>query len=538
MKMKKIILKLGFLGKVKKKGFFIMNKLQSDNLLNALCLHDNDNILITLKNLNSGIVLNEYGITIDAPALSGQKIARFDIEKDDPIIKYGTVIGFADSNIKKGQVLTNKNVLFKEFNREHNYCSKYKPTNYIENNLQKSFMGYKRQDGRVGTRNYIAIVSTVNCSATVVHEIASYFTSEKLKDYKNIDGVAAFSHSTGCGMELSGEPMNLLYRTLGGYIKHPNVAATLVVGLGCERCQVGGLFQNQKLDQNDPFVETLIMQENGGTSSTIKAGIEIVKKMLDKFNNYQRVITSVSSLMVGLQCGGSDAFSSLTANPALGKAVDLLVENGGTAVLSETPEIYGVEHTLTARAINVSVAEKLMERVDWWKNVYSKGRDVQINGVVSPGNQMGGLANILEKSLGSAMKGGSTGLMEVYKYAERITERGFVFMDTPGFDPVSATGQIAGGANLIAFTTGRGSCFGAKPSPSIKLATNTTLFNKMEEDMDINCGKIVDGILSLDEMGEEIFNYFIDVASGKKTKSEILSLGRHEFAPWQIGITG
>ncbi len=428
-----------------------MNKLQSDNLLNALCLHDNDNILITLKNLNSGMVLNEYG---------------------DPIIKYGTVIGFADSNIKKGQVLTNKNVLFKEFNREHNYCSKYKPTNYIENNLQKSFMGYKRQDGRVGTRNYIAIVSTVNCSATVVHEIASYFTSEKLKDYKNIDGVAAFSHSTGCGMELSGEPMNLLYRTLGGYIKHPNVAATLVVGLGCERCQVGGLFQNQKLDQNDPFVETLIMQENGGTSSTIKAGIEIV-------NNHKRVITPVSSLMVGLQCGGSDAFSSLTANPALGKAVDLLVENGGTAVLSETPEIYGVEHTLTARAINVSVAEKLMERVDWWKNVYSKGRDVQINGVVSPGNQMGGLANILEKSLGSAMKGGSTGLMEVYKYAERITERGF-----------------AGGANLIAFTTGRGSCFGAKPSPSIKLATNTTLFNKMEEDTDINCGKIVDGIVS------------------------------------------
>ena len=267
-----------------------MNKLQSDNLLSALCLHNNDNILITLKNLNFGMVLSEYGITMDAPALSGQKIARFDIQKDDPIIKYGTVIGFADSNIKKGQVLTNKNVLFKEFNREHNYCSKYKPTNYIENNLQKRFMGYKRHDGRVGTRNYIAIVSTVNCSATVVHEIASYFTSEKLKDYKNIDGVAAFSHSTGCGMELSGEPMNLLYRTLGGYIKHPNIAATLVVGLGCERCQVGGLFQNQKLDQDDPFVETLIMQENGGTSSTIKAGIEIVKKMLHGINQSIDVI--------------------------------------------------------------------------------------------------------------------------------------------------------------------------------------------------------------------------------------------------------
>ncbi len=515
-----------------------MNKSKNDSSLNAICLHDDDNILITLRNINSCEVLSKYGVTIDSPALSGQKIARFEIEKDSPILKYGTVIGFADSDIKKGQVLTNKNVLFKEFNRDHNYCSKYKPTKYIENHIEKTFMGYKRKDGRVGTRNYIAIVSTVNCSATVVHEIASHFTSDKLKNYKNIDGVAAFSHSTGCGMELSGEPMDLLYRTLGGYIKHPNVAAALVVGLGCERCQVSGLFQNQKFDQNDTSVESLVMQENGGTSSTIKAGVEIINKLLDKVNNHQRVITPVSSLMVGLQCGGSDAFSSLTANPALGKAVDILVENGGTAILSETPEIYGVEHTLTARAINVNVAEKLMERVDWWKNIYSKGRDVQINGVVSPGNQMGGLANILEKSLGSAMKGGSTGLMEVYRYGERITEKGFVFMDTPGFDPVSATGQIAGGANLIAFTTGRGSCFGAKPSPSIKLATNTMLFKKMEEDMDINCGKIVDGILSLDEMGNEIFNYFIDIASGKKTKSELLSLGRHEFAPWQIGITG
>ena len=260
--------------------------------------------------------------------------------------------------------------------------------------------------------------------------------------------------------------------------------------------------------------------------------------MLDKVNNHKRVITPVSSLMVGLQCGGSDAFSSLTANPALGKAVDLLVENGGTAILSETPEIYGVEHTLTARAVNVDVAEKLMERVDWWKNVYSKGRDVQINGVVSPGNQMGGLANILEKSLGSVMKGGSTGLMEVYRYGERITQKGFVFMDTPGFDPVSATGQIAGGANLIAFTTGRGSCFGAKPTPSIKLATNSSLYKKMYEDMDINCGLVIDGDKDIEEMGKIIFEEFISFASGKKTKSEILNLGRHEFAPWQIGITG
>ena len=370
-----------------------------------------------------------------------------------------------------------------------------------------------------------------------MHEIASYFTEEKLKKYSNIDGVSAFSHSTGCGMELSGEPMNLLHRTLGGYINHPNVASALVVGLGCERCQVGGLFESQGILESNKL-RTLIMQENGGTTATIKAGIKCVEEMLENANKNERTETLLSSLMIGLQCGGSDAFSSLSANPALGKAVDILVSHGGTAILSETPEIYGVEHTLTARAINPSVAEKLMERVNWWKEVYSVGRDVQINGTVSPGNQKGGLANILEKSLGSAMKGGTTGLMEVYKYAEKVEKKGFVFMDTPGFDPVSATGQIAGGANLIAFTTGRGSCFGAKPTPSIKLATNSNLYNKMSEDMDVNCGEVIDGEKNIEQMGEDIFEYFILCASGKKTKSEVLNLGRHEFAPWQIGITG
>ncbi|MDC3273661.1 UxaA family hydrolase, partial [Alphaproteobacteria bacterium] len=401
----------------------------------------------------------------------------------------------------------------------------------------RSFMGFKRDDGRVGTRNYIAVVSTVNCSATVVHEIASYFTNEKLKNYSNIDGVAAFSHSTGCGMELSGEPMNLLHRTLGGYINHPNVASSLVVGLGCERCQVGGLFQSQGIAETNKL-RTLVMQENGGTTATIKAGIKCIEGMLEEANKIERIATPLSSLMVGLQCGGSDAFSSLSANPALGKAVDILVAHGGTAILSETPEIYGVENSLTARAINSNVAEKLMDRVNWWKDIYSVGRDVQINGTVSPGNQKGGLANILEKSLGSAMKGGTTGLMEVYNYAEKVDKKGFVFMDTPGFDPVSATGQIAGGANLIAFTTGRGSCFGAKPSPSIKLATNSNLYERMNEDMDINCGAVIDGEKNIAEMGKEIFEEFISFASGKKTKSEVLNLGRHEFAPWQIGITG
>ncbi len=513
------------------------HKLIKEERSKSIILNDSDNIIIALDNMKAGQYLKNFDITIDSPILSGQKIARVNISKDSPIFKYGTIIGFADSNIIKGQVLTNSNVVFREFNRKHQYCSKYHPTRFVNASSERSFLGFKRPNGNVGTRNFIAIVSTVNCSATVVHEIAAYFTDEILKNYPNVDGVAAFSHSTGCGMELSGEPMDLLHRTLGGYINHPNVASSLVVGLGCERCQVNGLFSNQGLHESSNL-KTLVMQDNGGTTATIKAGIKCVEEMLDEANKVQREEVALSNLTVGLQCGGSDAFSSLSANPSLGKAVDILVSHGGTAILSETPEIYGVENSLTARAVNVSVAEKLMSKVNWWKNVYSVGRDVQINGTVSPGNQKGGLANILEKSLGSAMKGGTTGLMEVYNYAERVNKKGFVFMDTPGFDPVSATGQIAGGANLVAFTTGRGSCFGAKPTPSIKLATNSQLYKKMNEDMDINCGLVIDGDKNIDEMGAEIFEEFISFASGKKTKSEILNLGRHEFAPWQIGITG
>jgi altronate hydrolase len=264
----------------------------------------------------------------------------------------------------------------------------------------------------------------------------------------------------------------------------------------------------------------------------------MVKLMLPAANEQRRQTVPASHITVGLQCGGSDGFSSITANPGLGTAIDILVRHGGTGILSETPEIYGVEHTLTARAATPEIGQKLVDHIRWWKDVYAVGRDVQINGTVSPGNQTGGLANIFEKSLGSSMKGGTGPLMEVYRYGEPVTAKGFVFMDTPGFDPVSATGQIAGGANLVAFTTGRGSCFGAKPTPSIKLATNTAMFQRMEEDMDINCGDILDGTASMEDIGQRIFEYFLHIASGGKSKSEQLNLGLHEFTPWQIGITG
>jgi len=503
----------------------------------AIRLHPHDNVVIARVDIAQGAAITAENVTCLNRIPAGHKVAARAIAKGEPVLKYNTVIGFASNDIRPGTLLHRLNMEFREFDRDYAYAQEYKPTAMLPEAERATFMGYQRSDGRIATRNYIGIVSTVNCSATVSHRIADWFTPERLADFPNIDGVAAFTHSTGCGMELSGEPMDLLRRTLSGYIRHPNMAAVLVVGLGCERNQINTLFQSEKLTSGTKL-KTFVMQDTGGTRKTIEAGIEAIKELLPQANRVERVPVHASHVSVGLQCGGSDSFSSITANPALGVAMDILVRHGGTAILSETPEIYGVEHTLTRRAVSVEVGEKLIERIRWWKDEYALGRDVQINGVVSPGNQAGGLANILEKSLGSAMKGGSTGLMEVYKYAEAVKAHGFVFMDTPGYDPVSATGQIAGGANVVCFTTGRGSAFGCKPAPSIKLATNTPMYTKLEEDMDINCGEILDGTADMQQMGQKIFDLILDTCSGKKTKSELFGLGDHEFVPWQIGITG
>ena len=503
----------------------------------AIRLHPADNVLVARTEIQVGTTLPERDVVVRDLVPPGYKVAVRDLVKGERVLKYNVTVGFASTDVPAGSVLHSHNVEFREFDRDYAFGRDYEPPQLLPEADRATFQGFVRADGRVGTRNFISVVSTVNCSATVVHAIADHFTKERLAEFPNVDGVAAFSHDTGCGMEMTGEPMDLLHRTLAGYMCHPNVAGSLVVGLGCERCQVGGLFESQNLDVG-PELRTLVMQDSGGTRQTIEAGIEIVEELLVQANLCWRETAPASHITVGLQCGGSDGFSSITANPALGRAVDILAQHGGTGILSETPEIYGVEHTLTARAATIEIGQKLVDRIRWWKDEYAVGRDVQINGKVSPGNQQGGLANILEKSLGSSMKGGTGPLMEVYRYAERVDQHGLVFMDTPGFDPVSATGQIAGGATMIAFTTGRGSCFGAKPSPSIKLATNTPMFRRMEEDMDINCGDIIDGTASMDDVGQRIFEYFLYVASGGQTKSEVLDLGRHEFIPWNIGITG
>ncbi len=498
-------------------------------------LHSADNVVVARVPIGIGTAVPAENLVSRSQVPAGHKIAARDLRAGEPILKYNVCIGFAATDIPAGTYVHSHNMDFQEFDRDYAHARDYVATQILPESEQAQFQGIVRANGQVGTRNYIGILATVNCSATVVHRIAAAFTPEVMDAYPNVDGVVALSHGMGCGMEMSGEPMDLLRRTMGGYACHANFAGVLIVGLGCERNQLDALLKDQGLEAGSRL-QTFIMQETGGTRKTIEAGVAAVKAMLPAANDVRREPVSARHLKIGLQCGGSDGFSSITANPALGAAMDILVRHGGTAILSETPEIYGVEHTLTSRARNREVGEKLVQRIRWWKEEYSPGRDVQINGKVSPGNQMGGLANIFEKSLGSSMKGGTTALMEVYRYAEPVRQPGMVFMDTPGFDPVSATGQIAGGANIICFTTGRGSMFGAKPVPSIKLATNTPMFDRLTEDMDVNCGDILDGTATLQEVAQRIFEEILRVASGDRSKSELLGLGDHEFVPWNIGV--
>lgn len=497
-------------------------------------LHAADNVLIAKSPIAIGQELPDLSARARAQIPAGHKVAASRIAKGDPVRKYNAVIGVAARDIEPGDYVHTHNLALVDFDRDPGFGLDVRPVAYVPKSEQATFQGYVREDGRVGTRNFIGLISSVNCSATAISRIAAHFTPDRLKNYPNVDGVAAFPQTTGCGMSSPSPHFDLLRRTLAGYARHPNMAGVLIVGLGCERNQVADLVNSQGLTSGR-LLRTMVMQDVGGTQATIEAGIRAVEEMLPIANAYQRQTVPASHISIGLQCGGSDGFSGITANPALGAAMDILVSQGGTAILSETPEIHGVEYMLTRRAVSPEVGQKLLDQLDWWAE-YTRGHNGQFNGVVGPGNQAGGLANIFEKSLGSAMKGGTTPLQGVYAYAEPIQQKGFVFMDSPGYDPVSATGQIASGANLICFTTGRGSMFGSKPAPTIKLASNTPMFERLREDMDINCGAILDGEVTLPEMGQRIFDAILKYASGEATQSERLGLGDHEFVPWHLGI--
>jgi altronate hydrolase len=500
-------------------------------------LHANDDVLIARAPLALGQALPELGLRLRAQVPAGHKIAARRIAAGEPVRKYDTVIGAAQRDIEAGEHVHTHNLALIDFERDPGFCQDVRPVDYVPEAERATFMGIVRPDGRVATRNFIGLmwwIASVNCSATAIHHIAAHFTPERLAAYPNIDGVVAFAQTSGCGMSSPSEHFDVLRRTIAGYARHPNLGGVLIVGLGCERNQVADLVASQGLTLGS-HVRTFVMQDTGGTRATIAAGIAAVEAMLPGANDIRRQPVSAAHLKIGLECGGSDGFSGITANPALGAAMDILVRHGGTAILSETPEIHGVEFMLTRRAVTPEVGQKLLDRLAWWE-VYTRGHNGQFNGVVGPGNQAGGLANIFEKSLGSAMKGGTTPLQAVYEYAEPIDTAGLVFMDSPGYDPVAATGQIASGANLICFTTGRGSMFGSKPAPTVKLASNTAMFQRLEEDMDVNCGAVLDGEVDVQQMGERIFRHILRAASGEPTKSERLGLGNHEFVPWHLGI--
>jgi altronate hydrolase len=496
-------------------------------------LNTDDNVVVARAAILPGTALPGENVVAGDPVPAGHKIATRAVAAGEPLRKYSQIIGFAKEDIAPGRHVHTQNVEMKAFERDTAACSEARPTDYVAEAARASFQGIRRPDGRAATRNYLGVLASVNCSATAARYIARAFDREALADYPNVDGVVACVHGTGCGMADTGEGHANLQRTLWGFARHANFGGVLLAGLGCEVNQIDFLLEAYGIERGPRF-RTMTIQETGGTRKTVERGIAMLREMLPEANKVARETLPAGELTLALQCGGSDGYSGITANPALGAAVDLLVRHGGTAILSETPEIYGAEHLLTRRAVSPEVADKLVERIRWWED-YTARHGGKMDNNPTPGNKAGGLTTILEKSLGAAAKGGTTNLCDVYRYAEPVDTNGFVFMDSPGYDPCSITGQVAAGANLVSFTTGRGSVYGCKPAPSLKLATNTPMYRRMEEDMDVNCGVVLDEGVSIAELGERIFQRLLEVASGSPTKSEALGLGDEEFVPWQIG---
>ena len=495
-------------------------------------LHPQDNVAIALADIAAGEIDQLSGLKALQSVKQGHKIAVQRIAAGSNVLRYGQIIGQAKADIAAGDHVHVQNLGMGDHTQDYDYASQAIPLAPAAE--LRTFNGYHRADGRVGTRNYLGILTSVNCSGSVAKFIAE--AAEKsglLDDFPNIDGIVPITHGTGCGMASDNEGYATLMRTLSGYAQHPNFGGILLIGLGCEVMQVSALVGGRPI-RADGALRYMTIQQEGGTRKTIEKGLAELRGIAELANAATRQPAPVSQLMLGMQCGGSDGYSGITANPALGKASDLLVQQGGTTILSETSEIYGAEHLLTRRAVSEDVGRKLIDRIHWWED-YTARNEGEMDNNPSPGNKRGGLTTILEKSLGAVAKSGAAPLAEVYLFGEQIATKGFVFMDSPGFDPCSVTGQIASGANLIAFTTGRGSVSGYMPTPCIKLATNSDMYARMSEDMDINCGDIITDGVSLDEKGRDIFETFIRIASGEQTKSEELGFGGVEFVPWQIG---
>ena len=502
-------------------------------LARAIRLHPDDNVIVALADIAAGEALEDLGVTAAGAVPRGHKIAVRPIAAGQKVIRYGQIIGAATEAIAAGAHVHTQNLGMGDHAQDYAFAAAARPLQ-LPVTPGRTFQGYHRADGKVGTRNYLGVLTSVNCSGSVARFIAEACERQGwLADFPNVDGVVPIVHDTGCGMSGRDEGYATLFRTLQGYARNPNFGGILLVGLGCEVMQIPDLIGHGRM-RGDGNFRYMTIQQTGGTRRTVDKGVAMLKEMAAQANAAARAPAGIGHIMVGMQCGGSDGYSGITANPALGFASDLLVAHGGTTILSETPEIYGAEHLLTRRAVTREVGEKIVERIRWWED-YTARWGGEMDNNPSPGNKKGGLTTILEKSLGAVAKGGTAPLSEVYRFAEPVETRGFVYMDTPGYDPTSVTGQIAGGANLICFTTGRGSVSGYKPVPCVKLATNTEMYARMAEDMDINCGDIVSEGVTIEDKGREIFEAWIRVASGEQTKSEELGFGGAEFVPWAMG---
>ena len=502
-------------------------------------LHPQDNVCVAARDLQAGevISIDDHSFVVAEEVRLGHKLALTDIACGDPVRKYGQIIGFMTQEVDSGRHVHSHNLGLGDFQTEYASATEIPPA--PDPLTGRTFQGYRRSDGKAGTRNYVAVISTVNCSASVSKYVAQRFDSAALEEFPNIDGVVAFKHNTGCGMQFGGLNHQYLNRVMGGIARHPNIGAYLLIGLGCEQGAMGYLMEDQRLIQIEGTGSSaerppvFSMQDMGGTVRTAEAAIEKLAELLPQANDIRREAIPASEIILATECGGSDGNSGITANAALGCASDMIVASGGTTILAETSEIYGAEHLLTRRARTPEVAEKLLERIEWWK-WYAKTFGAELDNNPSVGNKEGGLTTIAEKSLGAVAKAGSSALEEVYHYAEPVTSKGFVVMDTPGFDPPSVTGMVAGGANVCVFTTGRGSCFGCKPTPSIKVASNSPMFERMRDDMDIDAGTVLAG-RTVEQVGAEIYEKILDVASGEQPKSEQHGIGDEEFVPWVVG---
>ena len=505
----------------------------------GIILHPDDDVAIVKEPLLAGARVayqgEEWQLTQMIPA--GHKLALRTLPAGSVLRRYGQIIGETSADIAPGEHVHSHNLSVGNFEREYEYAVDVQPPTMLPISERRHFLGYQREDGRVGTRNFIALMSSVNCSAHTVRAIAAEYTHERLAAYPNVDGVIAFPHALGCGSQLNGEGYRLLQRTLAGIARHPNIAASVWVGLGCEVNQVDAIIRNESLDgkDNGSPPPMLTIQGSGGIRKTVAAALERIDALLPVVDECAREPISISELTVALQCGGSDGWSGVTANPLVGRVADVIVRQGGTVVLGEMPEVYGAEHMLTRRALNEAIGRKLVEKIRWWEK-YTAMHGMEIDNNPTVGNKLGGLTTIYEKSLGAIAKGGTTPLTAVLDYAEPVQARGFTLMDTPGYDPVSVTGQVAGGCNLVLFTTGRGSAFGFRPAPSIKISTNSPLYAQMPEDMDFDAGGLLDGE-TLDAMAARLLELVIDVASGQPSLSEAQGVGEAEFNPWHIGAT-